>query len=147
VPLFKKLKTFLSLSGRTKWLLFQAIFISGIVKITLLVRPFKKVLNWLGKINIETDKRSHPQSLVIRTEVKTAIVLCNKYTFWQTECYTQALTGKILLKKYNIPSTIYIGFYKDEDGNYKGHAWLRSFDMVLTGDKEINKFTVQSFFT
>jgi hypothetical protein len=147
VSIYKKLKTFSSLSGRIKWLLFKAIIISAIVKITLVFRPFKKVLNWLGKINIESDKTSNPESIIIRTDIKTTMMLCNKYTFWKTECYTQALTCKLLLKKYNLPSTLYIGFYKDEVGNYKGHAWLRSYDMILVGGSELDMFTVQSFFT
>ena len=109
--------------------------------------PFKLVLKWLGKINTESDNYAHLQSLIIRKEIKTAVTLCDKYVFWKTECYTQALTGKLLLKKYHLPSTIYIGFYKDEQGSYKGHAWLRSYDMIVTGNKEINKFIVQSFFT
>jgi hypothetical protein len=147
VPLFKKLKTFLSLSARVKWLLLKAIIISGIVKVTLVFRPFKKVLKWLGKPNIESENISHPESVLTRTEIKTAIGLCNRYTFWKTECYTQALTCKLLLKQYNLPSTIYIGFNKDEADNYKGHAWLRCYDMILTGGSEMDKYTVQSFFT
>jgi hypothetical protein len=143
----KKLKTFISLSGRVKWLLIKAIFISAIVKITLLFRPFIKVLNWLGKINIESVYTAHPKSLQIRADVKTAIFLCNKYTFWKTECYTQALTAKLLLRKFHLPSTIYIGFYKDENGKYNGHAWLRSYDMIISGGQEMSKFSIQSYFS
>ena len=143
----KKLKTFFSLSFNTKWLLCKAIILSLIVKIVLVLFPFKLVLNWLGKINVESEKKADPLSEIIRTEIKTALALCNRYTFWKTECYTLSLTGKLLLKRYSLPSTIYIGFYKNEDGTYKGHAWLRSYDMIMAGDKEIDKFTVQSFFT
>lgn len=143
----KKLKTFFSLSFNTKWLLCKAIILSLIVKIVLVLFPFKIVLNWLGKINVEGEKKADPVSEIIRTEMKTALALCNRYTLWKTECYTLALTGKLLLKQYNLPSTIYIGFYKNEGGTYKGHAWLRSYDIIMTGDKEIEKFTVQSFFT
>lgn len=147
MPLFKKIETFTSLCYTIKWLFFKAIIFSLIAKITLVFRPFKKVSGWLGKINVESPQGSNPESVRIRTDIKTAMMLSNKYTFWKTECYTQALTCKLLLKKYNLPSTIYIGFYKDEAGKYKGHAWLRSYDMVLTGNKDITKFKVQSFFS
>ncbi|MBA3674350.1 MAG: lasso peptide biosynthesis B2 protein [Chitinophagaceae bacterium] len=135
------------LSGRVKWLLLKAIFISAFVKIALSFFSFKIILNWLGKIKVESDTGAHPLSLTIRKEIKTAVMLCDKYVFWKTECYTRALTAKLLLKPYHLPSTVYIGFYKDEAGEYNGHAWLRSYDMILTGNKEIEKYTVQSFFT
>lgn len=144
--LFRKLQTFFSLPGRVHWLFFKAIFISALVKITLVFRPFKEVLGWLGEINTESDQCPHPESEVLRTDIKTAIVLCNKYTFWKTECYTQALTCRFLLKKYNLPSTIYIGF-NNYDRTYKGHAWLRSYDTILTGGEDKTKFNLQYFFT
>ncbi len=145
--LLRKLKTFFTISGRIKWLLFKAVFISAIVRITLYFLPFKIILNWLGNINIESDNSPHSQSLHKRKEIKTAIAVCDKYVFWKTGCYTQAVTCKLLLKQNNLPSTVYIGFYKDEQGKYIGHAWLRSYDTILTGNGEIDRFTVQSFFT
>jgi hypothetical protein len=130
-----------------RWLLFKAIFISAIVKITLSFLPFKYVLKWLGKINVESEVASHIQSVSIRKDIQIAIAICGRYVFWKTECYTQALTAKLLLNQYHLPSTVYIGFYKDEAGEYKGHAWLRSYDIIITGGKKIDKYIVQSFFT
>ncbi len=145
--LSKKFKTFLALSGTTKWLICKAVVISAFVKFALSFLPFKVVLKWLGKINVESDENSNPDSIETRTNIKTAIEICKRYTFWKNKCFTLAVTCKLLLTKYNLPSTVYIGFYKDEAGKYKGHAWLRSYDMILTGDNEINKFTIQSFFS
>jgi len=146
VFLFRKLKSFFLLSSRVKWLLFKAILISGVVRLTLSFLSFKIILKWLGKINVESESLPHPPSLNIRKDIQRAIALCDKYVFWKTECYTQSLTCKLLLKKYHLSSTVYIGFYKDEHGNYKGHAWLRSYDMVITGGTDIDKYIVQTFF-
>lgn len=145
--LSKKFKTFFELSGTTRWLICKAVVISAFVKFSLVFLPFKVVLKWLGKINVESDENSNPDSIQTRTNIKTAIEICKRYTFWKTKCFTLAVTCKLLLTKYNLPSTVYIGFYKDKAGKYSGHAWLRSYDMILTGDNEINKFTVQSFFS
>ena len=141
-----KRKTFQNLSPRVKKLLVKALFISAGVKFTLVFLPFKKVLGWLGKVGVETRTDPDPISLQLRKDIKTAICLCDKYSFWKTECYTRALTCRILLKENNIPSTIYIGFYRYA-GHYKGHAWLRSYDMIITGEEDINKFNWRYFYT
>lgn len=142
-----KLSTFWHLPSRTKELFLKAVIISAIVKITLVFLPFKIVLKWLGKQNVESETSSDPNSEDLRAEVRRALSLCERYTFWKTECYTLSLTGKLLLKRYNLPSTLYIGFRKSEKGIYKGHAWLRSYDTVLIGRIESGEFKVQSFFT
>jgi hypothetical protein len=69
------------------------------------------------------------------------------YTLWKTECYTRALTAKIILNRHGLPGTIYIGFRKDASGRYFGHAWLRSYDRVITGGEEMHEFNVHSCYT
>ena len=145
--LLKKFKTFYSLSHSVKWLFFKAMAMSLVVKSTFLFRPFKRILSWLGKANVECANVPNPESEVIRANLKTAMFLCTKYALWKTECYSQAVTCKLLLNQYRIPSTIYIGFYKDIKGKYKGHAWLRSYDKFMTGGTESERFTVQSYFS
>lgn len=145
--LAKKIQSF-ALSDRTVKILFlRAFFLSAIVKFTLVFLPFRKVLNWQGKINMESPDRRDDESLEFRKSLQSAMRLCDKYTFWKTECYTQALTAKILLNKKGIPGTVYIGFNKSEKGEYTGHAWLRSYDRVITGDTEKNSYTVHSFYS
>jgi hypothetical protein len=147
VVLVRKIKTFYLLPQGVKWLLPKAIFLSVVVKAALVFFPFRIVLRWMGKIKEESEQMPHPKSLALRKEIKKAVELCDRYTFWKTECYTQALAAKILLRGYGLPSTVYIGFCKSDDGTYKGHAWLRSYDLVVTGKASMEEFTVQSFFT
>ena len=141
-----KLKTFQNLSPRVKTLLIKALVISAGVKFTLVFLPFKKVLSWLGKAGIETGTDVNPISLQLRKDIKTAISLCDKYSFWKTECYTQALTGKILLNKLKLTGTIYIGFNLKQE-EYRGHAWLRSYDLILCGEKDSEIFKFQYIFS
>jgi Transglutaminase-like superfamily len=104
-------------------------------------------MSWQGNANVESPLNSDHNSLSYRKSIQSAIRLCDIYTFWKTECYTQALTAKILLKQKGIPSTVYIGFIKCEDGSYKGHAWLRSYDVIITGAAEKHLFHVHSFYS
>lgn len=101
---------------------------------------------WLGTVNIETINTPDVQTLNTRMQVKKALELCNKYALWPTECYTLSLTGKLLLKRRHIGSTLYIGFKKD-NSMYKGHAWLRAKDTYITGFKQSIGFTIHSRFS
>lgn len=145
--LIKKIQSFVRTDRTVKILFLRAWFLSAVVKFTLVFLSFRKVLNWQGKINMESPDRPDEASLEFRKCLQSAMRLCDKYTFWKTECYTQALTAKILLNKKGIPGTVYIGFNKTEKGEYKGHAWLRSYDRVITGETEENSYTVHSFYS
>ncbi len=53
-------------------------------------------------------------------------------TPWESKCLVRALTAQRLLKKKNIPNTLYLGV-KTEDGKMLAHAWLRTGKMYVTG--------------
>lgn len=142
-----KIRTFARLPLQTKWLFIEALLTSAWVKLSLSFFSFKKVLNWLGGMQTESDVNANPQTLATRQQIKTALVLCNKYALWPTECYTLSLTGKLLLKRRKITSTLYIGFKKEENGQYKGHAWLRANDTYISGFKEARDFQIHSMFS
>jgi hypothetical protein len=147
MSLSKKLQSFGQTSMEFKLLFFQAIILSAFVKFSLVFLPFSKVLKWQGRSNVETPDIPDEVSLPFRKQLQSAIQLCNKYTFWETECYTQALTAKILLNNKGIPATVYIGFKKDEKGIYAGHAWIRSYDRIITGGGEMGNYIVHSFYS
>jgi hypothetical protein len=136
-----------NLPGNLKFLLAEALITSAWVKLSLCFFPFTKVLTWMGDIHGESDYLADEQSALIRDNVKSALLLCRKYAIWPTECYTLAITGKILLKRRKITSTIYIGFRKSQGEKFEGHAWLRANDTYITGFKESAGFSVNITFS
>jgi hypothetical protein len=142
-----KFNTLTALPFKTKLLFIEALVTSGWVKICLTFFPFNSVMNWLGTVNMESATGQQEQTLALRREIKSAINLCRKYAPWRTECYTMSLTGRIMLKRRNLTSTLYIGFKKDEAGKYMGHAWLRADDLYISGYKESVGFTVNFIFS
>lgn len=144
----RKIKTFFRQSSTTKWLFIKSLFLSALVAFTLNFLSFKRIMRWLGQANEESPGIPEPATLLYRKQLATALRWCNQYSLWPTKCYTLSLTAKILLRRKRIPGTLYIGFYKDEKGQYKGHAWLRSADMIVTGNLPgINRYHIHSFFT
>lgn len=144
--LLRKLKTFHRLPWSVLLIFFKALAISAFIKFMLVFLPFNKVLRYLGKVGSETSTNDNEASVVYVKKLKTAMKLCKKYTVWYTECYSLALTAKILLALKGAESTLYIGFRKDINNKYEGHAWLRSGSIIVTGNINLPSYQVQSFF-
>jgi hypothetical protein len=145
--LYRKAGTFTKLPGSVKMLFAEALFTSAWVKLSLAFFPFKRVLKWHGSVNTESTDSPDEHTLVLRRQIKQALQICKTYAPWPTECYTISLTGKLMLKKRDISSTLYIGFKKEEDQKTKGHAWLRANDTYISGIREARGFKVSMFFS
>ena len=145
--LLRKWESFRSAGPTVRGLFYRAWFLSGFVRFALRFLPFSKVLAWKGTAGLESPTSPHSESVEFRAALKKALVLCDRYTPWGTECYTRAITGKILLDRADLPATVYVGFAKGPDGGYEGHAWLRSYDGYLTGAEQRERFTIHSFYT
>jgi hypothetical protein len=54
-----------------------------------------------------------------------------------------------MLKRRNIPATVYLGVMKDESRPEKlaAHAWVRCGEFILTGAKGHQQYTVVSKFS
>ncbi len=120
---------------------FEAIAISAIVRFTLSYLPASFRLRWMGKsippdsailTSIsENDISMESQEKLLH--VKTAVARCNRYAPWNTECLTQALTAKQMLRRRKLNSLLIIGFRKDAEGEIGGHAWLKVGPYFITG--------------
>lgn len=106
---------------------------------------FKKVVFYLGNLQGEVsnfDANNEP----LLGNLNRVIVLTARNMPFEAACYVQALTGKMMLKKRNVPSAIHIGMKKDKKGQLKGHAWLRVGNITVTGDRNINSYQLLATF-
>ena len=65
--------------------------------------------------------------------VKLAVTRVDRYVPWGTECYTQALTARIMLNRRSVSSVLIVGFKKEQGSLIKGHAWLKIGPYFITG--------------
>ncbi len=143
----RKIKSFTSLPRLTRWLFAEAVFTAAYVKITLLFLPFRKVAGWLGTRQVHAAENDSTDNIDLVKKIRQAVKLCDKYTPWDTECYTRSLTAKIMLRRRKVPSTLYFGFCKDEHNRLKGHAWLQSAGITVTGFCDFSQYQVHSSFS
>jgi len=134
---------------------FEAIAISAMVRFTLSYLPASFRLRWMGKSippdsAILTSISENDVSLECREKllrVKTAVARCNRYAPWNTECLTQALTAKKMLKSRKVNSLLIIGFRKDGKGEIGGHAWLKVGPYFITGYRpDLDEYVINGQF-
>jgi len=103
-------------------------------------------LNWYSYTkNLENNTFPIPQnqddnSLIIN-QVHKGIKVVQKYALWKPKCHNLAITGKKLLRKRGIGTTIHVGFKKKKNKEIEGHAWLTHCDKVIVGFiKDLDKY-------
>ena len=123
--------------------------ISAIVRFTLSFLSPTIRLRWMGKA-VESVNEADEIPLVnkqLAARVKVAVTRVDRYVPWGTECYTQALTAKLMLRKRNVSTLLVVGFRKDEVGEIQGHAWLKIGPYYITGFRhDIDTYVINGRF-
>jgi len=144
--LSRKLMAFFHLSRQEQGLLFKAFCLSGVVRLVVLVLPFRWLSFFLGTHMRESPWEENDTALESAARVGHAVETASQYTPWESKCLVQAIVGKIMLRRLGIASTLYLGVGRDERKDLVAHAWLRCGEIVLTGGQGRDRFTVVSNF-
>jgi len=126
-----------TLSFSNKLLLMEASFYTIWALFIIHLFSFKRYMNW-----IKNPKKNNPSEKNINLVYHT-IKKINKYAFWLTTCYTQAIAARLILKRMNIKSKIHLGMIKDSDGKLTAHAWTEVENKIITGGNgNLDKYKV-----
>lgn len=96
--------------------------------------PYKLYRPFLGKQMKKGRNRTVDEEIVCRVSFwihKAAACLP-----LECSCLPQALTGKFMLNRRGIESTLSLGLGKDENNKLFAHAWLTVNDVPVTGGKD-----------
>jgi hypothetical protein len=126
-------------------LLLEALACLGLTRLALLLLPFRRLLPLLGQQQRDTPEADTPTFHPALQAVARAVAATSRHTPWESACLVQALAAKLMLKRRDIPSTLYLGVAK-EDNKLTAHAWLRSGSFILTGGADRERFTIISTF-
>lgn len=123
--------------------------LSAVVRFTLSFLSPTIRLRWMGK-PVESVNESEVISLVdkqLAARIQVAVGRVDHYVPWGTECYTQALTGKIMLRRRKVSTLLVVGFRKDDTGVLQGHAWLKIGPYYITGFRQdIDSYVINGHF-
>jgi hypothetical protein len=140
--LFRRLIKFFRLQWPEKCLLTQALYLTGVVRLAVLLLPFRWLAPHLGQYMMESPAEEDAVTLEAARNVGVAVETVSRRTPWESKCLVQAIVGKFLLRQRGIGSTLYLGVDRDDDKGLAAHAWLRCGDVILTGSQGREHFTV-----
>ena len=134
------------LSGRDRCLFFQAFWGTGLIRCAVLFFPFWWIALFLGEEGTESPDKLKVGEREKAFRIGRAIQKVSRYTPWESKCLVQAVTGKLLLRRAKIDSTLYLGVKKSEQGKMTDHAWLRAGEIIVTGAQGEEGYTRISCF-
>lgn len=136
----RRLIKFFKLNWKLKLMVIVSYLLLGIVRLGILVIPFKYIAPLLGKKNISTTLEVEHAVLRKAKKIGFMVELVSQYTPWESKCLARAITAQLLLRVLKIPSTLYLGMSKDESHKLVAHAWLRCGNLIITGASESENF-------
>ncbi|TWH49431.1 lasso peptide biosynthesis B2 protein [Sporomusa sp. KB1] len=144
--MIKQIQQFFNLSWFEQRLFIIVLFLTGIVRLSILFLPFRWLGPVLGGLMQESQATEEKVNVDKAKQIGKMVERVSRYTPWESKCLVQALVGKILLRRQGITNTLYLGVGRDERNALIAHAWLRCGEIILTGGKGRERFTVVSKF-
>jgi hypothetical protein len=148
-----RLKKFIALTPRHKWIFVQAWLMLGWYRAGILLTSFKRLTRELQHHAIPAPPAPLPEeqqqeALMIGRLVAAA----SRITPWQSLCLTQVLVVQRLLASRNIPGQFYLGVRRgceltDDPTGLSAHAWLQCGENIVSGKARHQEFTVVSAFS
>ncbi len=133
-----KWRRFMQLDGADRWLLLRATAWLAIARIMLVIMPFRHLSARLSAKSNSTEIEPD-QDLLHR--IAYVVSVAANHVPWRSDCFPQTIAARMLLKRHGYPSTIHFGVNRAGKDHLEGHAWLTCGETVVTGGKNLNRYT------
>jgi hypothetical protein len=138
---------FVNLNRKQRTLLCEAFIWLGLIRLILLIIPFRYIAPLLGTQNEAVNISDVPKNKEQLDHIFWAICTAGRKTLWKSTCLVQAICGKIMLKLRKQNSTLFLGVAKEGKHGIKAHAWLSADGIIFSGTDRIDQYTVVSSFS
>lgn len=135
----RRVRKFLALSWRERWLVLKALGALVVVRVALLTMSFPRIrstIRGMGRGGSDRSGRPTPERVAWAVLASSALVPGGR------NCLMRALATEILLSRLGYPSELKIGAARMPDGGFEAHAWLESDGKVLMGEFELGRYAV-----
>lgn len=116
----RRIRKFLALSYRNKWLMMEALaelLMSGLL---LQILSFRRIMP-LYRPPVVPKRNPAPE---LPEEIKTALRHAGHLLPWKSRCLVRALAARAMLSRRGITSKLSLGVLLDDRKKMAAHAWL-----------------------
>ena len=141
------LQKFIKLNFTRKCLYLEVVFWLAVSGLSVRMLPFRLVARILGKHMAQSEAKYDQDTLKKVQSVISAVTVAGRHVPWECKCLVQAITGKMVLKRKGIQSTLFLGIAKQNPVELSAHAWLKVDQWVVLGGGGLEKYAVVSTFS
>lgn len=128
-----KINKLLNLSYSQSQLLIKMFMLLTLVRLGLLLTSFKNLHKLLSKISHHPHKFEIQQSIYLE-DIVWALDISTRYMPGGAKCLARALTSSVFMSRYGYTPQFRIGVAKDENKDFKAHAWVEIEGKVIVGN-------------
>lgn len=142
------LRTLSRLSFKDHALFWEAVALTAVARLAILLVPFRRIAPWIGRqvsSEISEPDGDDCQKELLR-RVRWAVETAGRRVPWKAMCLVQAMTARSMLRRRGRSGIVYFGLAKDDEADLQAHAWLRSGGLTVTGNNELWRYTTISAF-
>ncbi|MBY0579586.1 MAG: lasso peptide biosynthesis B2 protein [Burkholderiales bacterium] len=142
----RKAKNFLRRPWFEKAWSTPAWFLLGASRLVILFVPFRRLAPFLGAQSYPWVPCATAEGEARALSIARVIVMAARHTPWESNCFAQAVTARILLGLYDVPYSLFFGIANDSMMEMKAHAWVVAGRVRVTGGESFGQFTVVGCF-
>lgn len=131
------------LNWRDRALLGEALLTVTLARLAIVLLPFRHV----ARISATRPTRPPPadaREQIIRA--RWAIRAVARRMPFRAMCLEQGLSARVILHRRGVPTTLYYGVMKNEQGQLMAHLWVRSDATDVIGTEDLARFTLLATF-
>lgn len=128
-------------------LIVAAFVLLGVARAAIVLLSFRRVVGWLGPLDVESARQIPEWQTREARRIGRIVRQVSGWTPWKSNCFPQALTARVLLRRHRITSTVYLGVRHDEARTgLEAHAWVRAGEVAVTGGRGERQYGVVARF-
>jgi len=143
---FYRARNFLRRSRFEKLWFLPTLLLLGLSRLAIKTIPFRYFAHRLGRHNGITVwiPILSPLSEARALSIARVVQLAACHTPWESNCFPQAITARMLLGLYGIPYSLFFGV---QIAPFAAHAWVAAGRVRVAGGESFSCFTVVNCFT